>query len=506
MKTLFTTSLLAFFISAIAQDYIRNDFSLGVSSGIPYADLVFSPGGEAILNRNFYIIPLSPDFLPVGEAIELSPSNFNNSFQGCSYFAGNELAMLWYTGKTVGSQYISYLKMQLFDTLGNNLSPEITVDSTARGYSGARFIAGSPDQDNEIGIAWASDDTLYAVYFNLAGKVLSADHILLTGSGPDNIQVVDFMQNGNVRIIWRDMDNNVRHKKLTKTGDILNDESILFGPGEVSYGSRILKYSSVSNGDFLLAEFHKNPINYEYGIETRKFNTNGVSTSNALWVCDSICVSMQDDWTKYYQVSMQEDGKAVVVWNPFNFDYTLHKDVRFIYMQFLDVSGNKFGDTFKPVTINTESYNKSYGVREQYPFVLLSNDTVILLWNNYNEEISSTPSLYMNVQRFTMPVVSSLSTISRSELNHWITLSQHSGELILAIESPVNCKATVEIIDLLGRPVGSTGKVTIQSGLNNVLLHEQGIALQEYKGILLYRINIDGNIYQGKFLKQNLQH
>ena len=498
MKTLFNTILLVLFVSTNAQDYIRADFPLEISN-IQVPDLIFSPGGEAILKADFTIVPLSPGFEPTSDVVDLRPDYSGAYFQGCSYFADNELAMFWYTAKNVGSEHFYYLIMQLFDTIGNNLLPEITVDSTTRGYTGHRFIAGFPDKDNEIGIALASDETLYVRYFSITGRVLSSEQILLTGSGANNIQIVDFMQNGNVRIIWRDMDNRVRHKRLTKTGDILNDDSILFGPGAVFYGNRVLKYSSVSNGDFLLAEFHRNPVNYAYGIETRKFNTNGVSISNALWVCDSVNASMSDDWGKYYHISMQADGKAVVVWSPYNFDNTLHKEIRFLHMQFLDVSGNKFGSTFRPVTINTESYNKLYGVREQYPFVLLNNDTVILMWNNYNEELSATPPLYMNVQKYTMPVVSSNSAISRSQLNHWVTYSRHSGELFLAIESPENCKAIVEIFDLLGRPLGSTGSISLQFGLNKILLNEQGISLQHQKGILLYRINIAGNIYQGKF-------
>jgi len=159
---------------------------------------------------------------------------------------------------------------------------------------------------------------------------------------------------------------------------------------------------------------------------------------------------------------MQDDGKSVVVWSPYGYDITNNRVVMFLHMQFLDENGSRIGEPFRPVQVNTASYDKGYDIAEQYPFVRLVNDTAWLLWSNYNEEFSAVYAKpYMNIQRLTEPVVSGISTITRPELNHWLMCNRASGELMLTVETYANCSATLEVIDMLGRPVGSAVNVVL---------------------------------------------
>lgn len=106
----------------------------------------------------------------------------------------------------------------------------------------------------------------------------------------------------------------------------------------------------------------------------------------------------------------------------------------------------------------------------------------------------------MNVQRLTEPVVSGISTINRPELNHWLACNRASGELMLTVEIPADCSATLEVIDLLGRPVGSVVNIALQPGINRVMMSNNALQSQP-QGIFLYRLNVNGHFYQGKFLK-----
>ncbi len=497
MRILCTTMLIVLFLSANAQNYIRTDFPIEIPPGIQIADLMFCPGGDAMLRVDFELIPLSPGFVPASEVVDLRPDYTGAYFKGSSYFAENELAVLWSYSKYVGSEVFDFLYIQIFDTLGNSLTPEITVDSVKGG--GYIFInmAASPDSDDDLGIAWTSGDTLYSIYFNTVTRLLSDKQKLLTGVTIYSVQMADFMQNGDVRIIWHNF-GNIRHKRLTKTGAVVNNESVLYG--DLNYWS-YTKYASNNNGDFLLADFHRPPATTLYGIETRKFNSNGVAIGDPLWVSDSVPISMSHDFTRYVSVSMQDDGKSAVLWSPYGYDYTNNRMTMFLYMQFLDENNNRIGEPFQPVKVNTASYNLGYEIAEQCPFVRLSNDTAWLLWSNFNRELSPVFSqIYMNIQRLTEPVVSGISTITRPELNHWITFSRASDELMLTIETLAACPATFEVIDMLGRPVGSAVNMALQQGMNKVLLSNNTLQLQQ-KGVFLYRMHVNGNLYQGKFLK-----
>lgn len=497
MKTLFTTMLIVLFLSANAQDYIREDFPLETPLGIQVANMIFSPGGEALLRSDFEVVPLSPGFVPSSDLVDLSPDYIGAYFKGSSYFAENEMAVLWSHSKYAGSDIFYFLYIQVFDTLGNSLTPEIVVDSVKGG--GYIFInmAASPDNDDDLGIAWTSGDTLYSIYFNASTRILSDKQKLLTGVTQWSVQMVDFMQNGDVRMIWHDIDN-TRHKRLTKTGTVVNSESVLYG--DLNYWS-FTKYASNVQGDFLLADFHRPSGTTDYGVESRKFNANGVAMGDPLWVSDSVPISLSHDFPKYVSISMQDDGKSVVVWSPYGYDYTNNRTAMFLYMQFLDENNNRIGEPFQPVKVNTASYNLGYEIAEQYPFVRLVNDTVWLLWSNYNEEFSSSyGKLYMNVQRLTEPVVSGISTINRPELNHWLSCNRVSGELILTVESPANCSAMLEVTDMLGRYAGSAANIELQPGMNKVMV-SNNILQSHPQGIFLYRLNVNGHLYQGKFLK-----
>lgn len=498
MKTRFTITFLALFLGANAQDYIKTDFPLEIPSGIQMADMIFSPGGEAMLRADFEIVPLSPGFAPAGDVVDLRPVYIGAYIQGSSYFDENDIAVLWYHNRNIGGDNFGFLITQLFDTLGNSLTPEIVVDS-AKGI-GYLFInmAASPDVDDDIGFAWTSGDTLYSIYFNAVTHLLSDKHKLLTGVTEYHVQMADFLQNGDVRIIWRDNDNYVRHKRLSKTGIVVNEETVLCGPLN---NFMFAKYASNKNGDFLLAEFHRPPVATDYGIETRKFNANGVAMGDPLWVSDSVPISMSDLVTRYVSISMQEDGKSVVVWSPYGYDVANQRVVKFLHMQFLDENGSRIGEPFRPVQVNTGSYDKGFEIAEQYPFVRLANDTAWLLWSNYNEEFSPVyAQLYMNVQRLTEPVVSGISTINLPELNHWLACNRVSGELMVMVETPAACPATLEVIDLLGRPVGSAVNIALQPGINRVMMTNNALQSQQ-QGIFLYRLNVNGHFFQGKFLK-----
>lgn len=497
MKALFTLILIFLFISISAQDYISTDFPLENASGIQVADMIFSPGGEALLRADFEIVPLSPGFVPASDAVDLRPGYIGAYLQGSSYFADNEIAVLWNHSKNVGGENCSFLIMQLFDTLGHSLTPEITMDSALNGYCAALDIAASPDSGNDIGIAWTSGDTLYSSYFNTITRVLSEKQKLLTGVPSYHIRVTDFLNNGDVRILWQDASLNVVHKKLSKTGSVARDETVLYGKLD---GWRFCKYASNANGDFLLANFCRSPQGYIDGIETRKFNSGGVAMGDPLWVSDSVPISMSHNFTRYVSVSMQDDGKSVVVWSPYGYNMTHNRMAMFLHMQFLDENGSRIGGPFMPVQVNTGSYDKGFEIAEQYPFVKLEHDTVMLLWSNYNEEFSIYMELYMNMQRLTEPVISGISTLSGPEWDHWVSCNRASDELMLTVESPAACPAVFEVTDMLGRPVGSAVHIALQSGLNKVMLNNSTLqSLQQ--GIFLYRLNIKGNLFQGRFLK-----
>lgn len=498
MKTLFTTMLIVLFLSANAQDYIREDFPLETPLGIQVANMIFSPGGEALLRSDFEVMPLSPGFVPSSDLVDLSPDYIGAYFKGSSYFAENEMAVLWSHSKYAGSDIFYFLYIQVFDTLGNSLTPEIVVDSVKGGGYIFLNMAASPDNDDDLGIAWTSGDTLYSIYFNAVTRLLSDKQKLLTGVTEYHVQMVDFMQNGDVRVIWRDNLNYVRHKRLSKTGSVINNETELCGPLN---NFAFAKYASNKNGEFLLAEFHHPPATTDHGIETRKYNSNGVAMGDPLWVSDSVPISLTDDFTKYVSVSMQDDGKSLVVWSSYGYDYVNQRVLKFLHMQFLGENGSRIGEPFRPVQVNTGSYDKGFEIAEQYPFVRLSNDTAWLLWSNYNEELSPVyAQIYMNVQRLTEPVVSGISTINRPELNHWLACNRALGELMLTIEIPAACPATLEVIDLLGRPVGSAANIELQPGMNKIMV-SNNILQSQPQGIFLYRLNINGHLYQGKFLK-----
>lgn len=495
MKTLFATILLAVFLSNNAQEYIKSDFPLEISSGIQMADMIFSPGGEAMLRADFEIISLSPDFQASDEVIDIRPAYTGAYIQGSSYFAENEMAVLWYHNRNIGGDNFGFLIMQHFDTLGNSLTPEIIVDSVKGG--GYIFInmAESPDSENDIGIAWTSADTLFSVYFNAVTRLLSDKQKLLTGITEYHVQMADFMQNGDVRIIWRDNDNSVRHKRLSKTGTVVNEEAVIFGPLN---NFMFAKYASNKNGDFLLAEFHRPPATTDYGIETRKYNSSGVAMGNSLWVSDSVPISLSDLVTRYVSISMQDDGKSVVVWSPYGYDVANQRVVKFLHMQFLDENGSRIGEPFKPVIVNTESYNKGYEIAEQYPFVRLANDTVLLLWSNFNEELSPVYSeMYMNIQKFVVPIVSAIPDLSATELKHWYTRNSETGDCRLMIESATFQHARIEILDILGKPVVIFNTM-LYCGQNDILLDKNNFYSSSNRGFYIYRIETAGNYYTGK--------
>ncbi|MBN2613695.1 MAG: T9SS type A sorting domain-containing protein [Bacteroidales bacterium] len=500
MKTLLTSLLLVFCLNAISQDYIKSDFNLGITT-ISNAEVLFSPGGKTMISSWFDLFPLKKDFLPADNDTILQPSDDYPQYLGSSLYNNNALMLAW-TSVKYDPATVYHVKAQIFDSLYNAVTDEIVVDSntSSTGYSYEAYLSKSADKDNDIGIAWASGETLYARFINTTTKQLSARQEILKGTGVSGIQAVDFMHNGNIRIIWRDVNSNLRHKKISKTGEVLNNESILFGPGDGAYYSGITRYTSNINGDFMLAELHQHPETYNYGIDVRKYNADATLTNGPVWICDSVTFSAYDDLREIFQISMQDDGKAAVVWRDMLYDQALSNYVDLLFMQFLDHTGNLYGQTFRPVNINNESYSKSYAIYEQYPFIRLKNDTIILAWQNYNTEFSNNAYLYMNIQKYTLQEVSPIKDHVSNGISHWFIHDDVSGECFIMINSPANTNVRLELYDALGRTVAASGHHYLQSGINKIPL-DRLTGLNYNKGLYIYRFLINGMTYTGKICR-----
>ncbi|MFO7657859.1 MAG: hypothetical protein R6W78_12400 [Bacteroidales bacterium] len=481
------------FTIAPAQDFIINDTPCSISD-----ELVVSPNGKIMLyDVLFRFQKLSSTYKPHGEIMDLRPyGNRHSTFFGVTYYADNDLAVVWSESEWVDEIYWSYLYVKQFDSLGISKFEDTIIDSVKGSYVWPR-ISKTTDPDNELGLAFVLKDTLFAMYFNPETNTCSPKKVLLTGSGTQNIETVDFLTNTDVRVIWRDVNINIRHKMLAKSGETVIAESIIINRGSINYDMRFLKYASISNGNFMLAEYHENPITYQHGIETRKFSNDAVAISDPVWMCDSLEPSMSDDISAYSHISMQDDGKAVVVWSKRYWDTVLWKEIKFLYMQLLDENGNKFGSTFLPTTINTESYKKSYGVRQEWPKVRLHNDTILLLWNNYNEELLPQVSPFMNVQRYTLPIETAISSIPASPLKHSVFANHNTGDIWLIVESDIYQNSDIVLFDVLGRPLYTMQSLVLQPGRNEILLKES----TRLKGnFAIYQINTGDKKFCGRFI------
>jgi hypothetical protein len=483
MKTTITALLLATFAMAYSQEYIKSDFSLGIDNETDM-DILLDDEEHILLNRQFHFIALNDNYLPGETDTTLfSYDGIYRTHFGTTCWGNRQLLIYWFEYNGLKN----YIKAITFDTDFTSPMDPIVVDSSISSYASILgFISKRPDAEKQIGLTWSKTDTVYAAFLNVETKTHSEKLAILKGTGAAGIQMVDFLYNGNIRVIWRDANGDVRHKVISKTGESIVNETVIINKAEYyeTYGG-LIDYSSNAAGRFLISEFHTNTQTYNYGIEVRTFNNQGELTGGPAWVCDSINISAWDDLTTYYDCAIQEDGKAVVVWRNMWYSQTLNNYLLMLYMQFIDESGNLCGSLFKPVKVNDESVNKSFLVLETYPIVKMKNDTVMLLWTNFNEELSLSPYLYMNLLKYKEPEVSAINNVNEAGLRHTFISNGDNGTGALLVESPFDGKAVLELYSISGSLL-KTEELDLIQGENFI-----PFTPKTGRGIYLYRLTLN---------------
>jgi hypothetical protein len=110
----------------------------------------------------------------------------------------------------------------------------------------------------------------------------------------------------------------------------------------------------------------------------------------------------------------------------------------------------------------------------------LHNDTILLFWNNYNEELLPQTDSFMNLQRYALPVESPIDLVSSLVLNHSVFAHPDTDEIWLIVESDKHQNADIELYDVLGRHLNTMPLLVLQPAI--------------------YQIKIGGKQFSGRFV------
>lgn len=496
MKTLLLILLTSSLVELNAQDFIKSDIALKVQYGFN-PEIFFNEAGKAIIFDDRFYQDLKDDFSPNGDNIYI---NVSQSIAGVdilqvAHFAEDYFVLFWscyfYDNTLMQNKY--RLAFQVFDYAGDSVSPALTIDENMTGYNLRLFASKSPDNDNELGIAWAVTDTLFCSYLNFEEQTIGEKQAILTGTGANYWYIVDFQQDGSKRLVWLDINGNLRHKKIAKNGSTQITESILISTDKITYPA-FKRYNSLDDGHFYLSVFCTNPVTSKYGIQIFRYNPDATLINSPVWATETIDNISVNESEEMFCLSVQDDGKMAAVWTEY-FDYPNS----FLYMQLMDAEGNKYGNKFIPTTINTETFHKGgYNIMQINPSVTLKNDTIVLIWANYNNEISMNNIDYVNVQKYTMPEVTDISANLNSDLKYY-TNRNLNGSWDLTIYTNQASLAIITLSDIIGR----TGSINtyLNEGENRVSLDALiKNTFSDQHGVYIYKVSVLNKEFSGKLI------
>lgn len=433
-------ALMAFIISLIsvvsAQDYVKSDFQVSDPSPYYYQEVrmsvsdtgqMFITWGQAGRGQIHYKT-VSSDGMQLSMQDTVDSPDYNYPGHMVHNRLGN--CMVMFHGNV--GDYDWAVTAQTFDASGSEFGASQSLDLMTEEQINIALASLNSNRQNHFGAVLPGADSTIAVRLSETGELLSGE-VVFKQEGTFPYSMAGIMTyDGDYIMVWVSLsDSEIWGQKYDENGTEIGSSFQVSNKTQ----HQSLLYPSLftdTTGRFAVVWYASGSD--DMSLHSQLFDKDGTRIgSNALIVNGYL-----PNNTNNVSADMDENGKIIVAWQD------QENDSLFIYLQQVDSLGVPEGHKYRATTINNdmEPGGPSLPVQSS-PSVKLMRDTVYLAWSNLNPELSSTSTVYANIQKW--KIIDHTGTDKPGMANGELVLYPNPSDGQLSLKLPAEISETVTI-------------------------------------------------------------
>lgn len=468
-----------------AQEFVKSDFPVSniSSNNFPKAELSVNTSGNIIViweNVGFgglWFKEISSLGTVIGDKNEISAPIHHNRIKVAHSTKGDFMILYG----AYGSRWSNYFQLYKEDL--TKIGEELNVNQNHSEFIDVSETEMFIDKNNQTAILLSDDEKIMVVKLSETGELIG-DSLELVPEASNYFNLEGIMTpSGHFILIWNDLgEGNIFGSLYSDTGSKIGDKFQVSDNGSNSYIQNIDAECDTA-GNFSIVWIAE--MDSGRHIFSQLFNAEAEKVGTI--------VKVTEDETKIhskngdFSMDMDINGNFAIAW-PDSRD----SGSTSIYIQQLTKYGEKIEGNYLATSINFDSTTMLSTGDQKDVRLHFKNDTIFMVWANYNKEISTNHTVYANIQKWIGPDYTDTEYFERDIYQLSCYPNPSSGIFQFAMNQEITDRISLSVYDCLGR-------IVIQQKPYNYT--QKGIIDLSAESDGLYFLRIDG---KGFSLTHNL--